>query len=158
MTTIKFRTATSAFGLLGAFAFAHAPAFAQAETESVEDAPIVVTAQRREEAQVDVPISVTTLGAEQLATSNVQELSDIVKLTPGLRFDNAGAFFQPTIRGIGSVSSEAIDTASPERPVSICSQPIAKTSSMSIRFLSAFSHIWNRSPETIFACRKFVNV
>jgi len=99
----KYHTATSAFALLGVIALAPAPALAQAETNGgYEDAPIVVSAQRREEAQVDVPISVTTLGAEQLATSNVTELSDISKITPGLRFDNAGGFFQPTIRGIGT--------------------------------------------------------
>jgi len=87
------------------------PAFAQdtssATTRSVdtvetEDNVIIVTAQRRAEALVNVPISVTTLGAEALETANVEELTDIAKLTPGLRFDNAGAFFQPTIRGIGT--------------------------------------------------------
>lgn len=102
MVLAKFYTATSAIGLLGAATLAPTTALAQAESDSYEDAAIVVTAQRRAEAQVDVPITVTTLGAEQLVTSNVQQLPDIVKLTPGLRFDNAGAFFQPTIRGIGT--------------------------------------------------------
>ncbi|MET0251064.1 MAG: TonB-dependent receptor [Novosphingobium sp.] len=63
---------------------------------------IVVTAQRRAERLLDVPITVTTLGAEQLATANVRDLADISKITPSLRFDNAGAFSQPTIRGIGT--------------------------------------------------------
>ena len=63
---------------------------------------IVVTAQRRAERQVDVPITVTTLGAEQLETANVEDLSDITKITPSLRFDYGGAFAQPTIRGIGT--------------------------------------------------------
>ena len=63
---------------------------------------IVVTAQRREEKSVDVPITITALSQQQLATANVQNLSDIQKLTPALRFDNQSAFFQPTIRGIGT--------------------------------------------------------
>ncbi|MET0268813.1 MAG: TonB-dependent receptor [Sphingomonas sp.] len=63
---------------------------------------IVVTAQRRAERLVDVPITVTTLGAEQLASANVRELGDITRITPSLRFDTAGAFAQPTIRGIGT--------------------------------------------------------
>jgi iron complex outermembrane receptor protein len=104
MNTQSARTMSSVFGLVAFAALAPTAALAQAEvsSESFDDQPIVVTAQRRAEAQVDVPITVTTLGAEQLQTSNVQELSDIVKVTPGLRFDNAGGFFQPTIRGIGT--------------------------------------------------------
>jgi iron complex outermembrane receptor protein len=63
---------------------------------------VMVTAQRREEASRDVPITVTTLGAEQLATANVSTLSDTAKLTPGLRFDTQGPAMQPTIRGVGT--------------------------------------------------------
>lgn len=63
---------------------------------------IIVTAQRREEASRDVPISVTSLGQDQLATANVRQLSDTAKLTPGLRFDSQGPAVQPTIRGVGT--------------------------------------------------------
>lgn len=63
---------------------------------------IVVTAQRREEKMVDVPISVAALSADQLTTANVQSLADIAKLTPALRFDTQTFFFQPSIRGIGT--------------------------------------------------------
>jgi iron complex outermembrane receptor protein len=63
---------------------------------------VVVTAQRRAEHQVDVPISITALGSQQLETANVQDLGDIARLTPSLRFDNQAGFFQPTIRGIGT--------------------------------------------------------
>lgn len=65
-------------------------------------AEVVVTAQRRAERQVDVPISITALGAQQLTTANVQNLGDIARVTPSLRFDNQAGFFQPTIRGIGT--------------------------------------------------------
>jgi iron complex outermembrane receptor protein len=63
---------------------------------------IVVTAQRRSEKMVDVPISVTALSADQMATANVQNLSDIAELTPALRFDKQTFFYQPSIRGIGT--------------------------------------------------------
>lgn len=63
---------------------------------------IVVTAQRREEAQVDVPISITALDTRQLEAANVTELSDIASVSPGLRFDQQSQFVQPTIRGIGT--------------------------------------------------------
>jgi iron complex outermembrane receptor protein len=62
----------------------------------------VVTAQRRTERQGDVPISITALNADQLATANVNQLSDTAKLTPGLRFDTQGPAMQPTIRGVGT--------------------------------------------------------
>lgn len=69
---------------------------------AIADGEIVVTAQRRAERSVDVPITVTSLDAGQLTTGNARELADISKLTPSLRFDSAGAFTQPTIRGIGT--------------------------------------------------------
>lgn len=78
------------------------PAMAGPEPQISEQAPIVVTAQRREEALVDVPISITTINAQQLRTANVTELSDIGNVTPGLRFDRQSQFVQPTIRGIGT--------------------------------------------------------
>lgn len=103
-----FRMMTSAFGLAGTVAFAPAPAFAQDKAgASNNDSEIVVTAQRREEASVDVPITVNTLGSEQLKSANVTELADIAKVTPAVRFDFAGAFFQPTIRGVGTAVASA---------------------------------------------------
>ena len=63
---------------------------------------IVVTAQRRQERLEDVPISITNLDAEQLRQADVQKLSDIEYLTPGLRFASVTNFVQPTIRGIGT--------------------------------------------------------
>lgn len=100
----KLRTSTSALGLVAALAFAPLPAFAQAAQDDamVEESTIIVTAQRRAEAQVDVPISITNLSSEALETASVQQLADIGKVTPALRFDFAGGFFQPTIRGIGT--------------------------------------------------------
>ncbi|MFT4046148.1 MAG: TonB-dependent receptor [Solimonas sp.] len=65
-------------------------------------AEVVVTAQRREEKSRDVPISITALSADQLATANVEQLADTAKVTPGLRFDAAGPAVQPSIRGVGT--------------------------------------------------------
>lgn len=63
---------------------------------------VFVTAQRRAERPQDVPITLTTIDADQLGQGDVQQLSDIAKLTPGVRFDNTAGFSQPTIRGVGS--------------------------------------------------------
>jgi iron complex outermembrane receptor protein len=92
---------TAACGL-PAVANAQAVAVQGADAPTLAEGEIVVTAQRREERSVDVPISITTLGGEQLATANVDELSDIARVSPGVRFDFSSGFFQPTIRGVGT--------------------------------------------------------
>jgi iron complex outermembrane recepter protein len=85
---------------LGLHAQQQASTPAEAPAGGLEE--IVVTAQRRAENAVDVPISITALSQEQLTTANVQSLGDIQKLTPALRFDYQTGFAQPTIRGIGT--------------------------------------------------------
>lgn len=84
-------------------------AFAQAAQTGAPDViattpleEILVTAQRREERTVDVPISIAVLSQNALTTANVQTLADIQQLTPSLRFDNQAGFAQPVIRGIGT--------------------------------------------------------
>jgi iron complex outermembrane recepter protein len=105
MNTRSFALLGSVFGaaglLLVAATAAHAQS-AQSEAQAGTLEEVVVTAQRRSEKQVDVPISITALGQEQLTTANVQNLGDIAQLTPSLRFDNQAGFFQPSIRGIGT--------------------------------------------------------
>ena len=98
----------SALAAAGLLLIAPIAADAQQQASTPAEAPvggleeIVVTAQRRSEKAVDVPISITALSQEQLETANVQNLGDITKLTPALRFDNQTGFSQPTIRGIGT--------------------------------------------------------
>lgn len=78
------------------------PAFAQASDSDAASGDIIVTAQRRAERLQDVPITITSLDSQKLERANVQQLSDIVKLTPATRFDYQAAFVQPSIRGIGN--------------------------------------------------------
>jgi iron complex outermembrane receptor protein len=75
---------------------------AQAENQGDTLQEVVVTAQRREEKMVDVPISIQAISTQELATANVQNLSDIAQLTPSLRIDMQTGFYQPSIRGIGT--------------------------------------------------------
>ena len=107
---------TMTSGIALASAIALAPSIASAQNTATSAAPageqapgaaaaaseIVVTAQRRSEKSVDVPITVTTLNSSQLATASVTQLSDTAKITPGLRFDTEGPAVQPTIRGVGT--------------------------------------------------------
>ncbi len=85
---------------LGAVLGAPMAAFAQQLPSENE---IVVTAQRRDQSLQDVPITVTTFGAEEIREARIQEVQDVVARTPGLNFD-AFPSGQPrlTVRGVGS--------------------------------------------------------
>jgi len=63
---------------------------------------VVVTAQRRSEALVDVPISITSTDAQQLDKAVVFGVMDLEQVVPGMRVDQYGAYAQPTIRGVGT--------------------------------------------------------
>lgn len=63
---------------------------------------IVVTAQRRAERLVDVPISITAVNTRTLEVAGITTTAELGRVVPGLRLDLSGAFFQPTVRGVGS--------------------------------------------------------
>ena len=90
--------------LTPAVALAQAPR-AAAESGSTEVGEIVVTAQRREERLLDVPIAITAASQEQLVASGVLSTRDLTTLTPGLNAATQGLAFQPSIRGIGTTST-----------------------------------------------------
>ncbi len=103
MTHTRFRNFASVIALASALlAFPSTVSAQDANGSAATDTEIVVTAQRREEASRDVPITVTTLDQAKLDVANVKTLGDTSKLTPGLRFDSQGGAVQPSIRGIGT--------------------------------------------------------
>lgn len=103
MKIIPWTTPASALALAISLSI-QLPAHAQNTAASYQGAleEVTVTAQRRTERSLDVPISITALSADQLGRGDVQQLGDIMKLTPGVRFDTTGGNTQPTIRGVGS--------------------------------------------------------
>ncbi|MFZ4603366.1 MAG: TonB-dependent receptor [Caulobacterales bacterium] len=66
---------------------------------------IVVTAQKREERLLDVPISITAATAAQLEQSGIVSTRDLTALAPGLNAATQGFAFQPSIRGVGTTST-----------------------------------------------------
>ena len=66
---------------------------------------IVITAQRRSQRLVDVPIAVTAVTGAALEESGVTSTAQLGQVVPGLRLDLSGAFFQPTVRGVGSATA-----------------------------------------------------
>ncbi len=64
---------------------------------------IVVTAQKRQQNQQDVPVSVTALSGDALLDQSVRDVRDLSKLAPGLQITATDASANPKIfiRGVG---------------------------------------------------------
>jgi len=87
------------------------PVLSQVSDTSVgrSDAEIIVTARKRDERLLDVPVSITAIGGAELARAGVSDLSRIGQMIPQTRFEKvggggSGATF--AIRGIGSASGD----------------------------------------------------
>jgi iron complex outermembrane recepter protein len=63
---------------------------------------IVVTAQKRSENVMEVPISIAAFSADALDKSNVTSTDDLQTVVPGVNFSRQVTAFAPYIRGIGS--------------------------------------------------------
>lgn len=67
-----------------------------------EISDIVVTAQRRSERLLDVPLSIVSQTGDQLARSGVGDVKDLSYVVPGVKVDAATNYVQPAIRGVSS--------------------------------------------------------
>lgn len=81
------------------------PAFGQSNAEDearVEDnATIIVTATRREQAAIDVPQSITALSGAELARTDKDDLADYIRQVPSVMFRQQSAGLnQISIRGV----------------------------------------------------------
>jgi iron complex outermembrane recepter protein len=81
------------------------PAFAQSAEEGASDAgDIVVTARRREERLIDVPIAVTAYSGEALAKSGAIDITDLGQTTPNTTIEvsrGSNSTLTSFIRGVG---------------------------------------------------------
>jgi len=111
MISRAFLAAGSMLALISA-----SPAFAQGNTAppkqgaspNNQEAGIVVTAQLREQRQIDVPFALTAYTGRQLDQLGVQEFEDLARYTPGLSIQNQSPNNAAVnIRGITSDSGEA---------------------------------------------------
>ena len=96
-------------GCAGIATFA-APAHAQdaaaeaASASEAEDGQIIVTARRREERLIDVPLSITALSGESLAQQGIQDLTQIAQQVPNLTLEvsrGTNTTLTAFIRGVG---------------------------------------------------------
>lgn len=106
-----FLTATSSVALAQADAVQETES-AEADAQGSQRGVIIVTARKREERLIDVPLSIQAFSAEELEKSGVNNLEDLTKFTPGLDYKNqsTGTFagrYLPAVRfrGLTSVSS-----------------------------------------------------
>ncbi len=113
-STKKFLSASlSLSAVAGALSFAQ-PAFAQnapAAEEADASDDIVVTARKREENLLDVPLTVTALTSEALEAKGVVSMQSLASSTPGININDSSsghadrAFQQIVLRGFTSNST-----------------------------------------------------
>lgn len=75
-----------------------------AETAASEDGVIVVTARRREESLIDVPIAVTAYSGEALAQAGAIDITDVAQTTPNTTLESSrgtNSTLSAFIRGVG---------------------------------------------------------
>lgn len=95
------------FRILFVLAGLNLPGFSSAAEGYLEE--IIVTAQKREQAYVDVPLSVATLGGEVLDIASTDNFQDLVQVTPSLTYTQSGGMRGDgvLIRGIGTTAFQS---------------------------------------------------
>lgn len=77
--------------------------------EAQSSGEIIVTAQKRSERLIDVPLSISTLSAEQLTDAGIDSTLDLQQVSPGIMTVTNGIGFVPSIRGVQSTGTSPGD-------------------------------------------------
>ncbi|MGE3594145.1 MAG: TonB-dependent receptor [Dehalococcoidia bacterium] len=89
-----------------ALVLATGPACADADPAAVDRAPelqdVLVTAQRREQKAVDVPISINSLSGDTIEQLSLNDSEDLQFAIPGFKVANESSASQVTLRGVGT--------------------------------------------------------
>jgi len=89
----------------------------QASDDEIVIEEIIVTAQKRERAAQDVPVSVTVFTDQELAALNLTDVAEIANYTPNLEWDQsflgASNFSSIFIRGVGQAANFAEGSSDP---------------------------------------------
>ncbi|MFC4314165.1 TonB-dependent receptor [Steroidobacter flavus] len=85
----------------------HVQQVGAAETATAEEpavlGTIIVTARKRDERQLDVPIAMNAVTGDQIEAMGLRNVVDVINTTPGATsIDNGGGFTQVQIRGVSS--------------------------------------------------------
>jgi iron complex outermembrane receptor protein len=86
----------------------------QSSGDQSEIPEILVTARRRTENLQTTPVSITALLAQALQSANVQDLTDLTRVTPGMRFTGEGSGYNTdvTLRGVGKNAASSASSPS----------------------------------------------
>lgn len=95
------------------------PAIAQgaAAPSKLELEEVTVTARKREESLLEVPIAITAVSEEAIAAYNIRDLNDLQRVTPGLQMSETLGFrrardtFTLVIRGLNIGNSSTLSSA-----------------------------------------------
>ena len=83
---VKSSRSVLSMSIMSALAFAGSPGYAAEKEAGVETIErITVTAQKREQTTIDVPLSITVVSGETLEQQHAASFSDYLKLVPGLQ-------------------------------------------------------------------------
>ena len=102
--------------LFSSFLFSFSMPVVHAAAAEIEE--VVVTARRREERLIDVPVSAAVLTAEEIERYRTRDLAELTERIPGLMIQHAGGGGQGgniAIRGVGNI---AVDYGT-DQPVSL---------------------------------------
>ena len=82
---------------------------AEVAVDDADDGGIVVTARRREESIVDVPIAISAYGSEAIQNRGLTSVASVAQLTPGLQFDRGATAgdIRPSLRGIALIEGRS---------------------------------------------------
>src|SRR5262249_41050319 len=94
------KTMRDALHLGSALAVLAAPGIAAAQENEV-----VVTGQRRAQLLEEVPASVIALDAQNLEEAGIVNMHEIGQISPGVQVNFAGAYTQPAIRGVSTLTN-----------------------------------------------------
>jgi iron complex outermembrane recepter protein len=102
--------ATAALLIPSAMASAQTAGAADA-VEATDSGEIIVTAQKRSERLIDVPMSISAVQGDTLVKVGILQTTNLQQTTPGLVTVNTGFGFVPVIRGINSSGTSPGDAS-----------------------------------------------
>ena len=69
---------------------------------------IIVTAQKREQNILEVPISITALGSDEISARGIRDFKDLSLAVPGLAVSDSGGYVRRIyIRGVGNITGSS---------------------------------------------------
>ena len=93
--------------LMLAAAVAVPPAVAQTGADVLEVEEVLVTARKREESLMEIPVAVEVVDSAEIESANITDLEGIAQVTPGFKLNNAFGrqADRPVIRGLSGIST-----------------------------------------------------